>query len=339
MSIHVFKKHEIAFLQGFLPVKADGYYGRLTEAAMIEHMGGQTYTNIIAAFIETLHNEYYEINDEIPGIYDSYTANKLVELQGVFTQLITEFDRLDVAKTASLSAAEVVALIERAAGIWHRRLLNPIMDIFEPAVTMIGDAGVRKAHIDTRNKVVMLLGQIRVETGPRFRVRESLDYGCDNLNGVFKHFRNNPDLAYQHGRCDGEPADQVAIANIAYASRMGNGDRYTGDGFKFRGSGLMHTTFIDNYRAYKSWLKQEWGFIYDNYGGQHIVTVGADKLTEPMHAMMSAISFWVQNGVYTSVKHGITRRGSDAASALINPFTGSKADRWAATKLAYKLTA
>lgn len=37
------------------------------------------------------------------------------------------------------------------------------------------------------------------------------------------------------------------LANRAYAGRFGNGDEASGDGWRYRGSGLIMTTFKDNY--------------------------------------------------------------------------------------------
>lgn len=42
---------------------------------------------------------------------------------------------------------------------------------------------------------------------------------------------------------------QARIANIAYAGQYGNGDATSGDGWAFRGSGLLQLTFRANFEA------------------------------------------------------------------------------------------
>lgn len=71
------------------------------------------------------------------------------------------------------------------------------------------------------------------------------------------------------------------LANVVYASRFGNGDEKSGDGFRFRGRGFMQVTFKDNYKAYS----------LDQYGDERCVA-DPSKLASPEDAMLSAAWFW-----------------------------------------------
>jgi putative chitinase len=74
---------------------------------------------------------------------------------------------------------------------------------------------------------------------------ENLSYRAETLEKLFsKYFsksgRNAADYAKQPEK----------IANVIYASRMGNGDTASGDGYRFRGRGVVQLTGRDNYTAF-----------------------------------------------------------------------------------------
>jgi putative chitinase len=74
------------------------------------------------------------------------------------------------------------------------------------------------------------------------------------------------------------------IANKAYCDRMGNGDEASGDGWKYRGKGLIQLTGKDNYQRFS-----------DATG---VDAVGnPELLAEPEMAALSAGWFWSTNGL------------------------------------------
>ena len=99
---------------------------------------------------------------------------------------------------------------------------------------------------NNRPRRAMLLAQCAHESANFTRLRESLNYSAEALRRQWPH-RFTLDEAYRVGRTPTQPANEVAIANIAYAGRMGNGDVASGDGWRFRGTGPIQLTGRDIY--------------------------------------------------------------------------------------------
>ena len=62
----------------------------------------------------------------------------------------------------------------------------------------------------------------------------------------------SPEVAAEYAA---KPNKQEAIANRAYANRMGNGDEASGDGFRFCGRGLIQLTGRTNYEWFAASLQ------------------------------------------------------------------------------------
>lgn len=94
--------------------------------------------------------------------------------------------------------------------------------------------------IDTPRRVAGFLAQCAHESGIFSLVVENLNYSVPGLLSVFpKYFDKNS---------AGEFARQPQrIANRVYANRMGNGPESSGDGWNFRGRGLIQLTGRNNY--------------------------------------------------------------------------------------------
>jgi len=99
-------------------------------------------------------------------------------------------------------------------------------------------------EINTPQREAAFLSQCAHESAGFTALQENLNYRAESLMRVWpKHF---PTM---------EIANQYAyhpeqIANRAYANRMGNGDEASGDGWKFRGRGLIQLTGRANYTAF-----------------------------------------------------------------------------------------
>lgn len=95
--------------------------------------------------------------------------------------------------------------------------------------------------ITNPNRVRAFLAQIGHESGQLSAVVENLNYSVKALRSVFgKYFKTDAE-AEKYAR------KPEAIANVVYANRLGNGDTKSGDGWKYRGRGLIQITGKSNY--------------------------------------------------------------------------------------------
>ena len=102
-----------------------------------------------------------------------------------------------------------------------------------------------KYEINTPNRIAGFFSQTCHESMNFSALSENLAYRAETLEKLFsKYFskagRNAADYAKQPEK----------IANVIYANRMGNGDTASGEGFKFRGRGIIQLTGKDNYTAF-----------------------------------------------------------------------------------------
>jgi len=114
----------------------------------------------------------------------------------------------------------------------------------QPAIDRFG--------ITTRRRLAHFLAQVAHESGGFVRKRENLNYTPPAILATFntaKVTRFTPADAQRLGRTAAHAADQQAIANIAYANRMGNGPATSGDGWRTRGAGWIQLTGTDNHNA------------------------------------------------------------------------------------------
>jgi putative chitinase len=106
-----------------------------------------------------------------------------------------------------------------------------------------------KYKIDTKDRVAMFLAQCSHESREFTVLKENLNYSKDGLLKTFKtHFNEADAIAYAR--------QPERIANRVYANRMGNGNEESGDGWKYRGKGLIQLTGHDNTLAFSLYIKK-----------------------------------------------------------------------------------
>jgi len=101
-----------------------------------------------------------------------------------------------------------------------------------------------KYDINTPERIASFLAQCGHESGNFTALEENLNYSADRLVVVFKKYFPTIEVANPYNR------KPEMIANRVYASRMGNGDEKSGDGFKYKGRGLIQLTGKDAYTKF-----------------------------------------------------------------------------------------
>ena len=97
--------------------------------------------------------------------------------------------------------------------------------------------------INTPLRITHFLAQVLHESAKLRWVEENLNYSEEALLRVFgKYFTQAQARRYAR-----KPR---LIGSRVYANRMGNGNEASGDGYRYRGRGLIQLTGKNNYRAF-----------------------------------------------------------------------------------------
>jgi putative chitinase len=183
--------------------------------------------------------------------------------------------------------------------------------------------------LDTPLRLAHFFAQVRQEAGDSMAAAiENLAYSPESLLMNFGYYRTHRPEAEQDGYARDpvtkkvtRPAAQQIIANKVYALRNGNGDIASGDGWTFRGRGLIQVTGRGNYAAVA-------GQCANLYPGG-----GVDFVTQPdamgifPGALRSAIGFWMMNKLPTLADHGSEDADVDNITKVVNLHTDSYAAR------------
>ena len=157
---------------------------------------------------------------------------------------------------------QVFPLCADAAG-WAQAL-NPALERYE---------------INTRARLCCFLAQTGHESGQFNRLVESLNYKTPlRLMKVWpKRFPNETSATPYVG-------NEKKLANFVYAKRLGNGDGPSGDGFRFRGRGIIQITGRSNYAAAGRELRVD-------------LVDAPDRLLTQATAALAAAWFWNSRGL------------------------------------------
>lgn len=184
--------------------------------------------------------------------------------------------------------------------------------------------------INTNLRLAHFLAQVREEIGPKFEPRiESLNYSESSVLKTFKQI--TPAQAEQYARDEDTPvADQVAIANIVYANRMGNGNADSNgngkldkqdDGYMYRGRGTLQITGKYNYQEIQKRIDK----YYPNSGVNILTGSNVDSL---LGSILIGMGFWIWKDLYKLADVGTSKQVVDSITAVINKYTNSYDHRY-----------
>ena len=146
------------------------------------------------------------------------------------------------------------------AATWYMEMLE-LLPVFE---------------ITTLQRVASFIAQTSHESGGYTTLEENLNYKSEALVRVWPSRFPSLEFAAAYHR------QPEKIANRAYANRMGNGTEESGDGFHYRGRGLIQLTGKTNYS------------LFAKYCEMYLTDV-PEYLETPRGALHSACWFWSVN--------------------------------------------
>lgn len=202
-------------------------------------------------------------------------------------------------------------------------MIKKAIEILFPATKNVAEVvGIiekyrHKFGLNTDLRLAMFLAQVREEIGSEFKVvRENLNYSPTALMKTYKAF--NSKLANEYGRSDGKKADQVVIANIAYANKLGNGNADSDgdgdmdaddDGWKYRGAGCLQITGKANFAEVQKRI---------------VAKTGSEANPDTMEGfLLFGFAYWLWRDCYRAADTG----DIDNVTAIINRYTNSYASR------------
>ena len=162
-------------------------------------------------------------------------------------------------------------------------------------------------EITSGPRLAAFLAQVGHESQSLSRTVENLNYSAQGL------------LSTWPSRFTRALADQLArkpeqIANHVYGGRLGN--RNTGDGWRYRGRGLIQVTGLVNYEGITETLAEKVGGVPD-------FTLHPEQLESPKWAAFSAAAYWDDHDL-----NELADRGAfDQITTRINGGQVGKADR------------
>lgn len=163
-----------------------------------------------------------------------------------------------------------------------------LVELREKALLFGLTSNLRLAHF---------LAQVSHESGGFLKTEENLNYSEKRLLEVFPNYFNESNSIYYANKPE-------KIGSRVYASRMGNRDEKSGDGYWFRGRGYLQLTGANNYVAFGKTVNEN--------------LVKFPDLVSTKYLLTSALYFFNTNKLWTLCDEGSTESTVTKLTKRIN---------------------
>ncbi|MBE0393782.1 peptidoglycan DD-metalloendopeptidase family protein [Flavobacterium sp. PL002] len=203
-----------------------------------------------------------------------------------------------------------------------------------------------KFGLNTCQQKAHFFAQVLEEVGTSINIKdgEGLNYAVEKLTEHYSRFsttglQNGPpnDLAFSYGRIDSNnisflrstynrhnltqhSANVQMIANIAYAHKEDNGDVTSGDGWKYRGRGIIQITYKRKYTNINRRITSD----YPEYGK----IIDANNINNLDEGTVASMAYWKEYRCQKKAEDGVLRPNLDAIVDIINSGTNTRDSRW-----------
>lgn len=178
-------------------------------------------------------------------------------------------------------------------------------------------SAMHRYGITRGRRVAHCLAQLGHESASFSRTVENLNYTAQRLREVFPRYFS-AQLATDYAR------QPQRIANRVYANRMGNRNEASGDGWRYRGRGLIQLTGANNYRRIGQMLDMP--LLHE-----------PDRLLQPDVAALASAAWWWDAGLNALADTGdilMVSRRINLGSATSRATPHGMPDRIRRTRLA-----
>ncbi|WP_277962056.1 glycoside hydrolase family 19 protein [Pseudomonas sp. RIT-To-2] len=170
---------------------------------------------------------------------------------------------------------------------------RPVAGIFLPALNQ----AMQRYRVDSCVRIAAFLAQVGYESGSFRRLAENLSYSAQRIRQLGEASAPGSRWRSLVPMADQLAHNPQALAEAAYGGRLGND--VAGDGYRYRGRGLIQLTGKGRYRLAGQALGQD-------------LVAAPQWLETPEGAALSAAWFWADNGLNELADAGrfsqITRR-------------------------------